>query len=89
MLYFHELVRKRRKYLLTLPKEFLEKIGWLRKKDQDKIKVLLNRHEAIIVMSLDQLYGELDDINKYSPLFAKFYKEQMDFMKDRWKPRVV
>ena len=52
-------------------------------------EVLLNRHEAIIVMSLDQMYGELDDINKYSPLFAKFYKEQMDFMKDRWKPRVV
>ena len=57
--------------------------------DQDKIKVLLNRHQEIIVMSLDQMYGELDDINKYSPLFAKFYKEQMDFMKDRWKPRVV
>tara|TARA_E500000318_G_scaffold103810_1_gene109251 strand:- start:3246 stop:3653 length:408 start_codon:yes stop_codon:yes gene_type:complete len=56
---------------------------------QDRIKVLMNKHEATVVFSLDNLYTEIDEILKYSPLFHKFYIDQIEFMRDRWKPRAV
>ena len=56
---------------------------------QDMIKVKMNKHESIVVFSLDNLYAEMDDIKKHSPMFHKFILDQITFMRDRWKPRAV
>ena len=56
---------------------------------QDMIKVKMNKHEAIVVFSLDNLYAEIEDIKKHSPMFHKFILDQIAFMRDRWKPRAV
>ena len=56
---------------------------------QDMIKVKMNKHESIVVFSLDNLYAEMDDIKKHSPMFHKFILDQIVFMRDRWKPRAV
>ena len=39
---------------------------------QDLIKGKMNKHESIVVFSLDNLYAEMDDIKKHSPMFHKF-----------------
>tara|TARA_X000001388_G_scaffold73547_1_gene65401 strand:+ start:429 stop:836 length:408 start_codon:yes stop_codon:yes gene_type:complete len=53
---------------------------------QDIIKVLLNKHNAVVVVSYAQLYDEVDAINKNSKVFNMFFMEQMNFMRERWSP---